>query len=107
MKSNLSLLDRLQLPVSPDFKPLLYAGLILFTLSTALVGLQTNLTDFGLPVPVWIVTVSKYVAVISATVSGLCGFTVDGNAPQTRDRISINSLNAALKKIVEKPGNKP
>lgn len=93
MKNNLSLLDRLQLPTSPFFKPLLKAGLFVAALSAFLVTIQASLTSGGIDAPVWLKITTIVVGAIGAGLAAAAKLTVDAEAPETIARIRINSLN--------------
>ncbi|OIN57624.1 hypothetical protein [Arsenicibacter rosenii] len=93
MKNNLSLLDRLQLPTSPFFKPLVKAGLLVAMLSAFLVTIQASLTSGGIDAPVWLKTTTIVVGAIGAGIAAAAKLTVDSEAPETIARIRINSLN--------------
>ena len=91
-QTNLSLLDRLMLPTSPFHKPLVYIGVLLATLASALLLFESNLTEVGLAVPAWLETASKIVGVVSATVAAVAQTTVDFDSKEAKKAIQVNSL---------------
>lgn len=95
-QSNLSLLDRLELPTSPFFQPLLKAGLLLAGLSTFLVTIQASLTSGGIDAPTWLKTATIVAGALGAAVAAVAKLTVDFEAPETKARIQVNSLDDAV-----------
>ena len=96
MKNNLSLSDRLSLPVSPFFKPLMKAGFLVAALSAFLVTIQASLTSGGIDAPAWLKTTTIVVGAIGAGIAAAAKLSVDFDDPETQKRIQLNSLNDAV-----------
>ncbi|WP_080239073.1 hypothetical protein [Spirosoma rigui] len=77
LQNELTILERLQGPTSPFFKPLVYGGAIVAGLAGGLTIFQGALTEHGLPVPGVIGHVAEIVAYVSAAIATVAKLTFD------------------------------
>ncbi|OIN61167.1 hypothetical protein [Arsenicibacter rosenii] len=92
MNNQLTLTERLKLPTSKFFKPLVTGGIWVAALAAALVAFQTQLAAAGIPVPAVVELIAEGLTILSATVAGIAKLTVDFDHTETKQYLKLRGL---------------